>query len=80
MKKEENSDIRKKQKVNHAYQIKDQRKAFCRKKNPQSSCARKVTVEMDILIASSNGNRKIIQPTRIISTTAVDPQHLEVKE
>ena len=44
-----------------------QRKAFYRQRIPKSSCARKETVDMDILVASRNGDRKIMQSIRITS-------------
>ena len=43
-----------------------QRKAFYRQKVPESSCARKQTVDIDILVTSRNGDRKIIQSIRIM--------------
>ena len=45
----------------------DQRKAFYRQKIPQSSCASKETVDIDILVKSRNGDRKIIKSIRITS-------------
>ena len=44
-----------------------QKKAFWRKRIPESSCARKETVNIDILVMSRNGERKIMQSTRITS-------------
>ena len=44
------------------------RKAFCRHRNPKSSCARKGTVDIEILIKSRNGDKKIIQSHRISGT------------
>ena len=44
-----------------ATKIIGQRKAFYRQKIPEPSCARKETVDIDILVASKNGDRKIIQ-------------------
>ena len=38
-----------------------QRKAFYRQRIPESSCARKETVDIDILVTSRNGDRKIMQ-------------------
>ena len=35
-----------------------QRKAFYRQKIPASSCAKKETVDIDILVTSRNGDRK----------------------
>ena len=43
------------------------RKAFYRHRIPKSSCARKETVDIDILITSRNGHRKIMQSIRITS-------------
>ena len=44
-----------------------QRKAFYRHRIPEPSCARKETVDIDILVTSRNGDRKIIQSIRITS-------------
>ena len=44
-----------------------QRKAFYRQRIPESSCARKETVDIDILVTSKNGDRKIMQSIRILS-------------
>ena len=44
-----------------------QRKAFYRQRIPEPSCARKETVDTDILAASRNGGRKIMQSIRITS-------------
>ena len=38
-----------------------QRKAFYRQRIPEFSCARKETVDIDILVTSRNGDRKIMQ-------------------
>ena len=48
-----------------ATKIIGQRKAFYRQKIPESSCVRKETVDIDILVTSRNGDRKIIQSIRI---------------
>ena len=45
----------------------DQRKAFYRQKIPQSSCASKETVDIDILVKSRNGDRKVKKSIRITS-------------
>ena len=37
-----------------------QRKAFYRQRIPELSCAKKETVGIDILVISSNGDRKIM--------------------
>ena len=42
-----------------------QSKAFYRQRIPESSCARKESVDIDILVTSRNGNRKIMQSIRI---------------
>ena len=44
-----------------ATKIIGQRKAFYRRRIPESSCARKETVDIDILATSMNGDRKIMQ-------------------
>ena len=36
-----------------------QRKAFYRQRIPEFSCARKETVDIDVLVTSRNGDRKI---------------------
>ena len=40
-----------------------QRKALYRQGIPEFSCARKETVDIDILVKSTNGARKIMQST-----------------
>ena len=45
-----------------------QRKAFYRQIIPEFSCVRKETVDIDILVTSRNGDRKIMQSIRITST------------
>ena len=42
-----------------------QRKAFYRQRIPESSYARKETVDIDILVTAMNDDRKIIQSIRI---------------
>ena len=44
-----------------------QRKAFYRQRIPESGCARKETVNIDILVTSRNGDRRIMQSIRITS-------------
>ena len=44
-----------------------QRKAFIRQRIPESSIARKETVDIDILLTSRNGDRKIMQSIIITS-------------
>ena len=46
-----------------------QRKAFYKQRIPESSCVRKETVDIDILVTSGNGGRKIMQSIRIMSRT-----------
>ena len=50
-----------------ANKIIGQKKAFYRQKIPEFSRARKETVNIDILLTSRNGDRKIIQSIRITS-------------
>ena len=42
-----------------------QRKALYRERIPESTCTRKETVDIDILVPSRNGDRKIMQSNRI---------------
>ena len=44
-----------------------QRNAFYRQNIPEPICARKETIDIDILVAIRNGDRKIMQYIRIIS-------------
>ena len=50
-----------------ATKIIGQRKAFYRQRIPEPSCARKESVDIDILVISRNGDRKTIQSSRITS-------------
>ena len=50
-----------------ASKIISQRRAFYRQKIPDFSSARKETVDIDILVTSRNGRRKIMQSIRITS-------------
>ena len=50
-----------------ATKIQGQRKAFCRQRIPESHCARKETVDMEILVTSRNGDIRIMQSIRIMS-------------
>ena len=50
-----------------AISIIGQRKASYRQRIPESSCARKETIDIDILVTSRNGDRKIMQSIRITS-------------
>ena len=47
-----------------ATKIIGQRKAFYRHRIPESSCARKETVDIEILVTSRNGDRKIMESMR----------------
>ena len=49
-----------------ATKIIGQRKTFYRQRIPESSCARKETVDIDIRVTFRNGDRKIMQSIRII--------------
>ena len=61
-----------------------QRKAFYRQRIPESSCARKETVDIDILLTSGNCDRNIMQsirmtsrrPSRIGTSSASSDEHL----
>ena len=44
------------------------RSTFYRQRIPESSCARKETVDIGILVTCRNGDRKIMQSVRITST------------
>ena len=50
-----------------ATKIIGQRKSLYMQRIPESSCARKETVHIDILVTSGNGDRKIKQSVRIMS-------------
>ena len=50
-----------------ATKIIGQRKAFYRQRIPEPSCARKETVDIDIIVTSRNGDRKTMQPIGITS-------------
>ena len=50
-----------------ATKIIGQRKAFYRQRIPEFSCARKETVDIDILVTFRNVHRKIMQSIRITS-------------
>ena len=47
-----------------------QRKAFCEQRIPESSCARRKTIDIDILVRSGKGDRKVMQQIKITSGTA----------
>ena len=50
-----------------------QRKSFYRQRIPESGCARKKPFDTDILVTSSNGDRKTMQS---ISTTGRPPSSI----
>ena len=50
-----------------AAKIIGQRKAFYMQRIPESNCARKETVDIDILLTSRNGDRKIMESIIITS-------------
>ena len=50
-----------------ATQIIGQRKAFCQQRTPEFNRARNRTVDIDILVTSRYGDRKIMQSLRITS-------------
>ena len=50
-----------------ATKIIGQSKAFYRQRIPESRCARKETVDIDIIVTSRNGDRKIMQSIRVTS-------------
>ena len=63
-----------------ATKIIGQRKTFYRQRIPESSCARKETVDVDILVTSRNGDRKIMQSITITSRPTLrkrKPNHLK---
>ena len=60
-----------------ATKIIGQRKAFYRQRIPESSCARKETVDIDILVTSTNGDRKIMQSIRITSRPTSKKKEVE---
>ena len=47
-----------------------QRKAFRMQRIPESTCARKETVDIDILATSRDGDRKIMQLVKVTSEAA----------
>ena len=50
-----------------ATNITGQRRAFYRQRIPESNCERKETVDIDTLVTSMNGDRKIMQFITITS-------------
>ena len=51
-----------------------QRKVFYRQRIPVSSCARKETVDISVLVTSRNSDRKIMQSMRITIVSVDLPQ------
>ena len=64
----------------NAIKIIGQRKAFYRQRIPESSCAWKETVDIDILATSRNGDRKIMQSIRITSRSPSKKKEVEPVE
>ena len=50
-----------------ATKIIGQRKAFYRQRIPETSCLRKETFGIDIIVTSRNGDRKLMQSIKITS-------------
>ena len=59
-----------------ATKIIGQRAAFYRQRISEFSCARKETVDIDILVTSRNGDRKIMQSIRITSRPRSRSTHI----
>ena len=55
-------------------------KAFYRQRIPESSCARKETFDIDILVTSKNSDRKIMQSIRITSRPPLKKKEVEPVE
>ena len=47
---------------------------------PESSCVSKKTVDIDILVTSGNGDRKIMQTNRINKQTSLKNREMELAE
>ena len=56
-----------------------QKKAFYKQRIPQFSCAKKETVDIDILVTSRNGDRKIMQSNRITSRPPLRTRNHDVE-
>ena len=63
-----------------ATKIIGQRKAFYRQRIPESSCARKETIDIDILVTSRNVGRKIMHSIRITSSPPLGKKIVEPAE
>ena len=55
-------------------------KAFYRHRIPESSCAKKEMADIDILVTSRNGDRKIMQSIRIMSSLTFQNKEVEPVE
>ena len=60
--------------------ITGQRKVFYRQRIPESSCVRKETVDIDMLVTSRNGDRKIMQFMKITSRPPLRKKEVESVE
>ena len=47
---------------------------------PEASCVSKKTVDIDILVTSGNGDRKIMQTNRINKQTSLENRKMELVE
>ena len=47
---------------------------------PEASCVSKKTVDIDILVTSGNGGRKIMQTNRINKQTSLENREMELVE
>ena len=47
---------------------------------PEASCVSKKTVDIDILVTSGNGDRKIMQTNRINKQTSLENREMELAE
>ena len=63
-----------------AVKIIRQRKAFYRQRIPEFRCAREEAVDIDILVTSRNGHRKIMQSVRIRSRPSLEKKEMEPVE
>ena len=58
----------------------DQRKVFYRQRIPESSCTRKETLDIDILLIPRNGDRKTMESIRITSRPKGPKEEVEQVE
>ena len=58
----------------------DKRKEFYMQRIPEASCVSKKTVDIDILVTSGNGDRKIMQTNRINKQTSLENREMELVE